>query len=107
MHTIVSCVVCALIYTCIITCSDYQREQKGYEELVGLQELCESSISLLSLFRQLSLVEFELYEMSPVMFTLYGEEFVDSINDLLKEQMVNSSVVGVLVCEVSDEPSTM
>lgn len=62
---------------------------------------------LSSLFHQLSLIEFELYEMSPVMFTMYGEAFVDSINDLLKGQMVNSSVVGVLVSELSDEPSTM
>lgn len=45
--------------------------------------------------------------MSPVMFTMYGEDFVDSINDLLKGQIVNSSVVGVLVSELSGEPSTM
>lgn len=56
---------------------------------------------------QLSLVEFELFEMNPVMFTLYGEDFVDSINDLLKAQVVNSSVVGVLVSEQSAESSTM
>lgn len=56
---------------------------------------------------QLSLVEFELFEMNPVMFTLYGEEFVDSINNLLKAQVVDSSVVGVLVNEQSDEKSIM
>ena len=56
---------------------------------------------------QLSLIEFELFDMTPVMFTLYGEEFVDSITDLLKAQVVNSSVVGVLVSEQSDEKSTM
>lgn len=56
---------------------------------------------------QLSLIEFELFEMNPVMFTLYGEEFVDSINNLLKAQVVNSSVVGVLVNELSDEKSIM
>ena len=65
---------------------------------------------ILSLFihiLQLSLVEYELFEMSPVMFTLYGESFVESINDLLKAQVVNSSVVGVLVSDQSNEPSTM
>ena len=55
----------------------------------------------------MSLIEFELFEMTPMMFTLYGEEFVDSINNLLKAQVVNSSVVGVLVNEQSDEKSVM
>jgi hypothetical protein len=70
-------------------CSEYQSQsQQNYEEL-------------------LSLIEFELFDMTPVMFTLYGEEFVDSITNLLKAQVVNSSVVGVLVSEQSDEKSTM
>ena len=37
------------------------------------------------------------------MFTLYGEDFVDSINSLLKKQVVNSSVVGVMINEQTDE----
>lgn len=55
----------------------------------------------------MSLVEYELFEMTPVMFTLYGEDFVDSVNTVLRTQSLNSSVVGVLVSDQEYEDSTM
>ena len=45
--------------------------------------------------------------MDPVMFTLYGEEFVDSVNEILGTQSLNSSVIGVLVSDQEYEESTM
>ena len=45
--------------------------------------------------------------MTPVMFTLYGEDFVDSVNTVLRTQSLNSSVVGVLVSDQEYEDSTM
>ena len=55
----------------------------------------------------MALVEYELFEMTPVMFTLYGEDFVDSVNAILRSQSLNSSVVGVLVSDQEYEESTM
>ena len=45
--------------------------------------------------------------MTPVMFTLYGEDFVDSVSTILRSQSLNSSVVGVLVTDLEYEESTM
>ena len=56
---------------------------------------------------QLSLVEFEFFQMTPMMFTLKGQSFVESINDLLELQVVNSSVVGVLISAETDEPAVL
>ena len=58
-------------------------------------------------FTQLSVVEYELFDMTPVMFTLYGEEFVNSVNEILEKQSLDSSVVGVLVSDQDYEESTM
>ena len=42
-----------------------------------------------------------------MMFTLYGEDFVDSVNQVLRSQSLNSSVSGVLVSDQQYEESTM
>ena len=54
---------------------------------------------------QLSLVEFEFFNIDPT--TMYDEDFVDSINNILNTQSLNSSVVGVLVSDQVYEESML
>ena len=54
---------------------------------------------------QLSLVEFEFFNIDPT--AMYDEDFVDSIDNVLKTQSLDSSVVGVLVSDQAYEESML